>query len=183
WTTKGQLSLTVTVSANDQDGSGNTNKDLVIPAGYRFGSSSTFGASTRVFATSGNTTIKQGTALTSNAVTVAVNCFPIVVVEPVVATAIAAIANVIDSVIPNADPTTTITAVNNATILWPNGTGTTLAARIASKYPAAISSTLPNADPLTDIQIIWAARRTQAIRQALAANANNASGNGPARVC
>ena len=52
-----------------------------------------------------------------------------------------------------------ITAVNNATTLWPNGTGTTLALRIASMYPAAIDATLPNVPPQTDIQIIWAARR------------------------
>ena len=181
-TTKGQLTITVTVAAADQ-AAGLTNKVLTIPAGYRFGSSSTTAASTRIFATSGNTTIPQGTTVTSNAVTVAVNCFPILVVEPVVATAATAIVNVLDSVIPNADPATTITAVNNATILWPSGTGTTLAARIASQYPAAISSTLPNADPLTSINVIWAARRTQAIRQSLGANANNASGNGPARVC
>jgi hypothetical protein len=69
-TTKGQLSLTVTVNLNDQDGSSNTNKDMVIPAGYRFGSSATFAGSTRVFATSGNTTIPKGTALTTNTVTV-----------------------------------------------------------------------------------------------------------------
>lgn len=181
-TTKAVLTLTLTVSVNDQDGASHTNKPLVIPAGYRFGSSSTFGASTRVFATSGNTTIPQGTTLTSNQVTVTVNCFPIVVVEPVVATAIAAIANVLDAAIPNADPATTITAVNNATALWPSGTGTTLAARVASQYPAAINSTQPNAIPLTAITVIWAARRTSAIRQALAANANSSSSNGPARV-
>lgn len=182
-TTKGQLSLTVTVSANDQDGASHTNKDLVIPAGYRFGTSATFAGSTGVFATSGNTIIPQGTTLTTNAVTVVANCFPVVVVEAVVATAATTVTHVLDSVIPNADPATTVTAVNNATALWPSGTGTTLAARIASKYPAAITSTLPNADPLTSITIIWAARRTSAIRQALAANANSASGNGPARVC
>lgn len=181
-TVKGQLTLTVTVSTNDQDGSSNTNKDLVIPAGYRMGSSATFAASTRVFATSGNTVIPKGTALTSNAVTVLVNCFPVVVVEPVVATAIAAIANVLDAAIPNADPATTITAVNNTTTLWPSGTGTTLAARVASQYPAAINQTSSSMSPVSDITEIWAARRTQAIRQALATNAIAASKPGRGRV-
>jgi|SRR5215831_5051223 len=181
-TTKGQLSVTVTVNANDQDGASHTNKDIVIPAGYRMGSANTFAGSTRVFATSGNFTIPKGTTLTANAVTVLINCFPIVVIEPVVATAIAAIAFVLDSVLPNVDPGTTITAVNNSTALWPNGTGTTLAARIASQYPAAINTTLPNQTPASDIVVVWAARRTVAIRQALANNANNSSSIGRGRV-
>lgn len=181
-TTKGQLSITVTVNINDQDGASNTNKDIVIPAGKLFGSANTFAGSTRVFATSGNTTIPKGTALTANAVTVAVNCFPVVVVEPVVATAIAAIAFVLEPALNNVDAGTTMTVVNNATALWPSGTGTTLATRIASQYPAAINKTLPNQTPQSDIVIIWAARRTVAIRQGLATNANAASSIGRGRI-
>src|SRR5262249_6292117 len=99
-TTKATLSVTVTVAASDQDGSGNTNKDIVIPAGARFGDNA-FGSATRVFAASGNFKIAKGTALTSNQIVVQVPCFPIRVVEPVVATAIAAITTVIDAVLPS----------------------------------------------------------------------------------
>ncbi len=181
-TTKGQLSITLTVNANDQDGANKTNKDIVIPSGYRFGSANTFAGSTRVFATSGNTLVPRGTTLVANAVTLLINCFPIVVIEPVVATAISAIAFVLDSVLPNVDPGTTLTAVTNATALWPNGTGTTLAARLASQYSPAITSTLPNQTPASDIVVIWAARRTVGIRQALATNALNSSNVGRGRV-
>jgi hypothetical protein len=184
-TTKGQLTLTITVAAADQ-AAGVTNKNIVIPAGARFGSANTFAGSTRVFAASGTAAgsfvIPAGTTVTSNAVTVNVNCFPIVVIEPVVATAIAAIAFVLDPVLPNVDPATTITAVNNATTLWPNGVGTTLALRVASMYPAALNATAPNATPMTDIQIIWAARRVQSIRQALATNAVNSSAVARGRI-
>lgn len=180
-TAKGQLTLTLTIAAADQT-AGLTNKDIVVPAGFRFGSANTFAGSTRVFATSGNTTIAKGATVTANQLTVAVNCFPIVVVEPVVATAIAAIAFVLDAVLPNVDPGTTITGVNNATALWPSGTGTTLTTRIASVYPTAIGKTLPNQTPQSDIVIIWSARRTVAIRQALATNAISSSSIGRGRV-
>lgn len=183
--TKGQLTLTITVSPNDQTG-GVTNKNITIPAGARFGSASTFAGSTRVFAASGTAAgsqvIPAGTAVSSNQVTVAVNCFPIVVVEPVVATNIATITNVLDPVLPNVDPGTTITGVTNATALWPNGAGTTLALRVASQYVPSINATLPNAEPMSDIQIIWAARRVQSIRQALATNAVNSSAVARGRI-
>lgn len=169
-TTKATLSITVTVAASDQDGSGNTGKDIVIPAGFRFGDSA-FGSATRAFGASGNTTIPKGTALTSNQVTVQVPCFPIRVIEPVVATAIAAITTVIDAVLPNVAAGTTITAVTNATTLWPQGVGTTLALRLESLYPIAIAKTLPSNAPMDSIVILWSARRAQTIRQALATNA------------
>lgn len=184
-TTKGQLGLTITVAAADQT-AGVTNKDIVIPSGARMGSANTFAGSTRVFGVSGtasgNVVIPKGSTVTSNQVTVNVNCFPIVVVEPVVATASSAIAFVLDATLPNVDPGTTITAVTNATALWPNGTGTTLAARVASMYAPAINATLPSTPPMSDIQIIWAARRTQAIRQALANHALAASTVGRGRI-
>ncbi len=181
-TTKGALTVTVTVAAVDQDGSSNTNKDIVIPAGTRFGSASTFAASTRVMATSGDYTIAKGTALTANAVAVSIPCFPVVVVEPVVATAIAAIAFVLDAVLPNVAVTTTITAVNNATTLWPPGTGTTLALRLQYQYLRAIEKTVPSNDVTADITAIWAARRTATIRQALETNVVTSSESGRGRV-
>lgn len=177
-TVKATLSVTLTVAAADQDGSSNTNKDIVIPAGARFGDA-VFGSATRVFAASGNTTVPKGTALTSNQVTVQVPCFPIRVVEPVVATAIAAITTVIDPVLQNVAATTLITGVTNSTTLWPQGVGTTLALRLESQYAPAIKRTLPTNTPMDSISIVWAARRTQIIRQALAQNAIDASTNAP----
>jgi hypothetical protein len=182
-TTKAVLAVTVTVAATDQDGSSNTNKDIIIPAGKLFGSSSTLAASTRVFAASGNFRIAKGTALTANAVTVNVPCFPVRVIEPVVATAIAAISNVLDASLPNVATGTTITGVNNATALWPAGTGTSLATRIESRYAPAITKTLPGGQvPVNEISIIWAARRTSTIRQNLATNAISASEMGRGRI-
>jgi hypothetical protein len=177
-TAKATLSVTVTVAVSDQDGSGNTNKDIVIPAGARFGDA-VFGSATRVFGASGNTIIPAGTALTSNQVTVQVPCFPIRVVEPVVATAIAAVATVIDPVLQNVAATTLISGVNNSTALWPQGVGTTLALRLESQYAPAIAKTLPTNAPMDAITIIWAARRSSIIRQALAQNANDSSANSP----
>ena len=171
-TTKATLSVTVTVATTDQDGSSNTNKDIVIPAGTRFGSAATFAGSTRVFAASGDFVIPKGTALTTNAVTVQVPCFPVRVVEPVVATAIAAIVFVLDAALPNVAATTTVTAVTNATVLWPPGAGTTLAARLESQYIAAIDKTIPgDGDVTPNIVVLWSARRTSAIRVALVSNA------------
>lgn len=181
-TTKGQLTVTVTVDITDQDGSSNTNKDIVIPGGYRMGSANTFAGSTRVFGVSGNIVIPKGTALTANAVTVLVNCFPIVVIEPVVATGAAAIAFVLDPALPNVAAGTTITAVTNAGVLWPNGTGTTLSARLESMYAPAITKTLPVSDPSSAIVIIWAARRSVTIRQAVAQNAVDSSAQGRGRI-
>lgn len=184
-TTKGQLTLTLTIAANDQT-AGVTNKDITLPSGARMGSANTFAGSTRCFGLSGgaggNVVVPAGTAVSSNAVTVLINSFPIAVVEPVVATAASAIAFVLDPVLPGVDPGTTISAVTNATILWPNGIGTTLATRIASMYPAAINATLPNVPPQTDIQIIWAARRVTPVRQAIVANAQLSGSIGRGRL-
>lgn len=174
-TTKATLSVTLTVAASDQDGLGNTGKDIVIPAGARFGNAA-FGSATAVFAASGNALVPKGTALSANQVTVQVPCFPIRVVEPVVATASSAIATVIDPVLQNVAATTLITAVINATNLWPQGVGTTLAARIESLYLLAIAKTLPTNAPMDSIVILWSARRAQTIRQALATNAIDSSG-------
>ena len=177
-TTKAALSVTVTVATSDQDGLGNTAKDIVIPAGARFGNA-IFGSADRVFAASGNVTIPKGTALTSNQVTVSVPCFPIRVIEPVVATASAAIATVIDPVLQNVAATTVISAVINSTNLWPSGVGTTLALRIESQYAPAINRTLPANAPMDSIGIIWAARRSSIIRVALVQNAVDSSGMCP----
>lgn len=174
-TTKAALQLTVTVAAVDQDGSSNTNKDIVIPAGARFGDNAVFGTATKVFALSGNVTIPKGTALITNAVTIAAPCFPVKVVEPVVSTTAASINTVIDAALPNVAATTTITAVTNASALWPQGVGTTLALRVENMYLAAIGKTKPTNTPSSDIVILWAARRSSTIRQALVQNAVDSS--------
>lgn len=180
--TKAVLQVTVTVAAVDQDGASNTNKDIVIPAGARFGDNAVFGTATKVFAVSGNITIPKGTALTTNACVVTVPCFPVKVVEPVVSTTAASVNAVIDPVLQNVAATTTITAVTNASALWPAGTGTTLATRVESVYPAAIGKTLPSNTPVNDVVILWAARRSVAIRQALATNAKDSSEIGRGRI-
>lgn len=174
-TTKATLSVTVTVAAADQDGSGNTGKDITIPSGLRM-ADAVIASATRVFGLSGNFTIPKGTALTSNAVTVQIPCFPIKVVEPVVQTPAAAITTVVDSVLPNVATTTVISAVTNATGMWPSGVGTTLATRIESQYVPAIAKTLPSNAPMDSIVILWAARRSVTIRQALVQNAVDSSG-------
>lgn len=181
-TVKATLSVTLTVAASDQDGSGNTGRDIVIPGGLRFGDNASFASALKVFAASGNVTIPKGTALTSNQVTVQVPCFPVKVVEPVVATAIASITSVIDAVLPNVAATTTITAVTNSTALWPSGVGTTLSARVESQYSAAIGKTLPTNTPMSAIVITWAARRSPIIRPILVQNAIDSSNSGRARI-
>jgi len=181
-TTKGALTVTVTVAAADQDVSSKTNKVIVVKAGTRFANNAAFGSATAVYAASGDTVVPIGTLVTSNALTLTIPCFPIRVVEPVVATAIAAIVNVLDPAIDNVAATTTISAVNNATTLWPQGTGTTLAARLEAQYVAAIGKTQPGSDVTSAIVVLWAARRTQAIRQALAANAVACSEMGRGRI-
>jgi len=181
-TTRAQLTVTVTVAASDQDGSGNTAKDIVIPAGTLFGSAASFSGSTRVYATSGDYTIKKGTALTTNAIAVGINCFPVRVVEPIVATAIAAIVNVLTPALNNVATGTSITAVTNATTLWPQGVGTTLATRLEYQYLQAISKLQPGSGITSDIVIQWSARRTQAIRTALVASAVACSDMGRGRV-
>lgn len=182
-TTKGTVAVTVTVATSDQDGSSNTNKAIVIPGGTRFANAA-LSTAVSIVSVSGDFVIPKGTTLTTNAVTVNVPVFAILVVEPVVATASAALTTVIDSILPNVDPATTITAVTNATTLWPPGTGTTLSTRIETRYQAAISKTLPGAsDTTSNVTVISSARNSTVIRQALAANAALSSLNGRARVC
>ena len=179
-TTKSQLTLTITVGAADQT-TGFTNKDIVLPAGMRFGDA-VIASATKLVALSQATTIPKGMAVTSNAITAHVNCFVVKEPEPVVAIAIAAIDVVIDSFIDNVDPATTVTAVNNAAAIWPPGTGTTLALRVASRYSVALTATMPGNDTTSEISIIWAARRISAVRQAVVANAINASAQGKGRI-
>lgn len=181
-TTKAALQVTVTVAAADQDGLGNTIRDIVIPGGTRFGDNANFGSATKVFAASGNFTIPKGSALTSNAITVSIPCFPVKVVEPVVSTAANSLTSVIDPVLPNVAATTAITAITNASALWPSGVGTTLSARVESQYSAAIGKTLPNNTPMSAIVITWAARRSPIIRPILAQNAIDSSNSGRARI-
>lgn len=176
--TKGVLSITVTVDAADQV-AGALGKDLRIPAGTRFGDSAT---PTIVFATSEDVIVPAGTVLTSNACSVTAHAFAVKVVEPVVATAAGAVDTVLEPALENVATGTTITGVTNGTNLWPPGTGTTLAGRIESRYSAAIDKTVPG-NPITDdITVAWCARRSQGIRQALATSGRTISASGRGRM-
>lgn len=181
-TTKSQLAVTVTVAAADQT-AGVTNKDVFIPAGTRFGTDNTFAVSTAVMALSQNLLFPKGTTVTSNAMTANGNCFSVKRVEPIATVAAASIDSVIDSAIDNVSAGTSITGVTNAAAIFPPGTGTTLAARAASKYQAAIDSTKPGTSDVTvNTVVVWAARRTTLIRQALLANVIDASSTGRGRM-
>lgn len=180
--TRGQLTVTVTIAAADQN-AGLTTRDILVPAGLRFGSSATFAASTRAFALSGDTLIPKGSTVTANTVVVTINCIPLKVVEPVVATPAASVTFVIDGVLDNVSAGTSITAVNNATNLWPPGTGTTLALRITSRYQLALDQTKPgNSDLTGDITAVWCARRASVIRIATVQNAVDSSEVGRGRI-
>lgn len=175
--THSQLTLGLTIAAADQAG-GVLNKDLLIPAGQRFSN-----GTTDVVATSQDLIVPKGTTVTANAIAgLLVNCFVVKEVEPVAAIAIAAITVVVDAAIPNAATGTTVTSVNNAAAIWPPGTGTTLALRCAGQYPKAITATLPHDQTTQDTVVVWAARRTTAIRAALQANAISASESGRGRI-
>jgi hypothetical protein len=90
---------------------------------------------------------------------------------------------VIDSAIPSAPTTTTITAVSTAASnLFPPGTGGSLSALIASNYPAAIDKTLPTDSPMIDVNVIWCARNDSNIRPYVVAHAVAASAQGPGRI-
>lgn len=178
--TKSQILITVTVAAADQL-AGATNKDILIPAGTRFADQA-IGSATQVVATSQDYTIPRGTAVSTNAVTILANVFVVLEVEPVVAIAISAIDTVIDAGLNNVSTGTSITAVSNAAAIWPPGAGTTLHARIEAKYLDAITSTLPGNDATQNTVVVWAARRTTAIRAALLANVVSASQTGRARM-
>jgi len=180
-TTKSQLTIGLTIATADQTG-GVTNKDILIPAGTRFGDQALVSV-TQLVATSQDLLVPKGTTVTANAISgLKVNCFIVKEPEPVVAIAIAAIDTVIDSALNNVASGTVIATVNNAAAIWPPGTGTTLALRVASRYPLAITSTLPHDQTSQDTVVVWAARRTTAIRAALLANAIAASETGRGRM-
>lgn len=180
--TKSQLAVTVTVAAADQT-AGVLNRDILVKAGTQFGTDNTFAVSTAVMALSQDLVFLKGATVTSNAVTGNCNCFSVKRVEPIATVAAASIDSVIDSALDNVSAGTSVTGVTNASALWPPGTGTTLAARIASKYPAAITATAPGTSTVTvDTVVVWSARRTTLIRQALLANAVASSEQGRGRI-
>ncbi len=179
-TTKGSVVLTLTIATADQT-AGLLNKDITLAGGARF-ADTTIGTATSIVALSGDVVIPKGTTVTSNAVSVTVPVFPILLVEPIVATATNTIDTVIDGVIQNVDPGTTISAVVQGAALWPVGTGTTLSARIEARYAVALATTMPGTPTTTAITRIWAARRSSVIRVALAANAAAAAKNARGRI-
>jgi hypothetical protein len=180
-TTMSPLTLTVTVAAADQTG-GVTNKDILIPAGTRFADAA-LGSNTFLLATAQDVTIPSGSTVTSNHVTASVTAFFVFAPATIVSTVIGAVDTVIDAALQNVDAGTTITAVTNAAVMWPPGTGTSLALRITSQYAAALTATMPGAsDTTTNTVVVWAARRSTTVRQGVLANAIAASANGRGRI-
>lgn len=199
-TVKALVSFTVNIDTSDEDPDNSTitGRDIIIPAGTRFGDDTTVAASTKIVALSQDILIPKGTTITANKVTVdetfennngglgATAFF----VKGIDATTGGAdlIDNALDTTIPgslstiDATPTSTITPAGAATDVFAAGTGADLAARIASRYPAAITKTIPSGDPTDDITHIWAARNTSAIRAALFSNAQDASSQGRGRM-
>jgi hypothetical protein len=177
-----QVAVTITVAAADTT-AGATNKDIFLPAGTRFGDNASFPTATKVVMTSRSTTISKGTAVGGGTVVVNVNCVVVKEPEPIVAIAAGQIVAVVDAALSNVDPATTITGVANAAAIWPPGTGTTLSARVESRYQAAIDATRPGRDETNDVTEIWAARRSTTVREALRQNAIDSSVVGRGRVC
>lgn len=177
-----QIAVTVTVAAADQ-AAGVTLRDILVPAGTRFGDNAVFGTAAKVVATSQDLIFPKGTAVAANLIVGNVNCFSVKRPEPIVTIAAAAINSVIDVGLNNVSTGTSITAVTNAAALWPPGTGTTLALRISSQYLVAIASTVPGSVDVTiNTVVVWAARRNTAIRAALLANATASSLSGRGRM-
>lgn len=168
-TTKGTITITVNGTPTP------TTQDIVIPAGCRFADSA---SPTLIVATSQDYTIPKGSTLPA---TVQANVF-FVKGTTVGIGGLASPAGILDPAIPSAPTTTTITAVSNATTLFPPGTGGTLAALHESQYAPAIDKTQPN-DTTQDINVIWAARQSQVVRQYLAAHVISCSTSGPGRTC
>jgi len=178
--TKGTLALTLTIAAGDQ-ATGFTNKDLVIPAGTRL-TDQAIGTATVIVVTSQDIKIPKGTTVTANALTVNANVYSVKQPDPIVSIASSTIDTVVDSFVESASAGTSITAVAQGTALWPPGTGTTLSARIESRYLTSIDGTMPIDKPLLDVGVIWSARRssvagTYAIQKRLLQNARDASAN------
>ncbi len=174
-TTKGTISVTVTVNAADQDGSGNTNKDIVVKGGARFGDD-VLASAINIVGLSQDETIPSGTALTAGAFTFTPEVFFIKTVNPTAAVAAANIDTVIDALIENVNAGTTVTAVVQAADLWVPGAGTNFEDRIANRYLTSINGTLPGDSTSTnEISVIYAARRASTIRVRLSSNAVAAS--------
>ena len=174
-TTKATVSITVTVNAADQDGSGNTNKDIVIKGGARFGDD-VLASATQIVGLSQDKTIPDGTTLTAGAFTFTAEVFFIKTVNPTVAVAALTIDTVIDALIENVNAGTTVTAVVQAAIIWVPGAGTNFEDRIANKYLTAINGTLPGDSTSTnEIGTIYSARRASTIRVRLSSNAVTSS--------
>lgn len=173
--TKATLSIVVTVAVADQDGSGNTNKDILVPGGTRF-ADTTIGAAVQVVGLSQDKLIPKGTALTANTYTFTANVFFIKTPNPAAQLSAAVIDTVIDAALNNVAATTTITSVTQAGALNVPGTGTNFEDRINNRYLAAIDSTKPgDSDVSNEIQLIWAARRNTLIRPRLSSNAVDSS--------
>jgi len=166
-----KATITITVGGTPSP----TTQDILIPAGTRFGDNATPASATAIVATSQDYTIAKGATLPA---TVTANVFF------VKGTTIAggSLTAVIDSAIPSAPTTTTITTVSTgASNLFPPGTGGSLSALISSNYAAAIDKTLPSDEPMTSINTIWTARNDSTIRPYIINHAINASASGPGR--
>ncbi len=199
-TTKCIVNFEVTVAAADQT-DGVTNKDILIPAGIRFGDTALLSSATGVVALSQDILIPAGTTVTSNTIvvdeafenengTVGATAFFV----KGITLASAALDSALDSEIPGFESTIASTGVSattvggSATAIFAPGTGAavTLAAKMVTLYEAAIDKTQPTEAPQEDITEIFSARNynmgagsiATTIRAPLWANAVDSSNAG-----
>jgi len=197
-TTKALVEFTVDIDVSDQDADTPTitGRDILIPAGTRFGNA-VLSTATKIVALSQDITIPKGTTITAGKVTVdetftngngtlGATAFFVKGVDATTA-GTDLIDTAIDTAIPGSlstidvTPTSTITPAGAATDVFAAGVGATLALRNASRYATAIDKTMPTKAPMEDITHIWSARNTSTIRAALWTNAKNASGQARGR--
>lgn len=197
-TTKAFVKFDVTIAATDQDPDSATltGRDILIPAGTRFGDNNTFAASTAVVALSQDIVIPKGTTIAAGIVAIdqtdlnengTAGATAFFVKGTTLASA--ALDSVIDSALPNVNSTiaatgiSSITSAGAATAIFAPGTAAAaLDVKITSLYGAAITKTLPGTDQTDDITVIWSARTNSTIRPLLATNASSASEQGRGRI-
>lgn len=199
-TIKALVTFTVNIDTSDEDPDNSTitGRDIIIPAGTRFGDGASVDASTKIVALSQDILIPKGTTITANKVTVdetfengngglgATAFF----VKGIDATTGGAdkIDTALDTTIPgslstiDASPTDTITPAGATTDVFAAGTGADLAARITSRYQAAFDKTKPAGQPTEDITVIWPARNNTTTRASAWNNAKDSSSQGRGRV-
>lgn len=207
-TTNAYVKFSVVVNTADQDpiDSTKTGKDIVIPAGTRFGDAAAASA-VAIVALSQDVVIPKGTTITATKVAIGFNLTQnsdgVLTLTTSTAThgataffvkgttlASGAMDTAIDTAIPGYLSTVSNTALDldiinaagAATACFAAGTAAALlAAKNESLYAAAIAKTAPTSSPAEDITVIWAARRgttAALIRTPLVQNAIDSSDAG-----